>query len=37
MTYGNGNKFEGEWLKGDRKHGTYTYPNGDKYTGEFFK
>ena len=36
ITYSNGNKYVGEFLKGKfHGQGTYSYANGDKYDGEW--
>lgn len=36
MEYGNKDRYEGYWLKGERSgSGTYQYSNGDTYTGEW--
>lgn len=36
MLYSNGDRYEGDWLDGNKDgKGTYTYVNGNKYNGEW--
>lgn len=36
MNWGNGNKFEGEWEKGKKVHGTHYYNNGNVFKGDYY-